>query len=128
MAKVFRYLSLSDLLMIEDFKKAYAEGDEKRIKQHLYHNGMDVTQNYELNFCTHRNLRNEIVSCERFEGVERSDRTWIKSGYASIENLVLEDDFTSGELRAMSKEGFSGKWDQIAQEYVRRGGPARIDD
>jgi hypothetical protein len=112
LSRVPHFISLSDLLMIEDFKKAAIEGNEERVKQHLHHNGMDTNLPYNLNFVTHRNLRNQIVSCERYEGVERRDKAWMNSRACSTENIIASSDFAKSELMQMSKEGFSGKWDE----------------
>ena len=129
MAKIFRYVSLSDLLMNKEFARAYAEGDKEKIDFLLYEIGLDVKHGCDEIFVTHRNLRNQIVSCNRFESVERQDLQWLKSPHCSTENLIASSDPSlAADLRSMNKEGFSGKFEEFAQEYVRRGGPTKLND
>jgi len=80
-------LSISDLLLIDNFKKAFGEEDKSTIEKILYENGMDVAEPYTLEFSKHRNLRGNIVSCERYVGEERQDKAWLKSGAASWESV-----------------------------------------
>lgn len=81
-------LSISDLLLIDDFKVAFGKDDKKTIERILFENGMDVSEPYSLEFSKHRNLRGNIVSCERYVGEERQDRSWLKSGAASWDCIV----------------------------------------
>ena len=81
-------LSVSDLIYVDGFKEAFAEADQEKIRQHLFRNGMDVDKEYELVVVAHRNLRNQVVNGQRFEGQERTDEAWLKSGYASIEARI----------------------------------------
>lgn len=122
MSKVFRSISISDLMLVDGFAEAYANNDEKKIKTILYVTGLDVSHPFKSVFCTHRNLHNQIVSCERYEGVERQDPSWMRSGNASLENVVNENDFFTEELRAISKQGYSGKWDEQVAAYLAKGG------
>jgi len=78
-------LSLSDLLLVDGFKEAFATWDTDEIDRILFENGMDVSQFYDKVFCQHRNLRNTVVSCIRFEGYEREDKDWLGGPYASLE-------------------------------------------
>lgn len=93
-------LSISDLLLIDSFKKAFGEEDKQTIEKILYENGMDVTEPYTLEFSKHRNLRGNIVSCERYVGEERRDKNWLNSGAASWESVVESCDL---ELRIALK-------------------------
>ena len=54
------------------------------LKSVLFDLGLDSNQNFTLQEVTqHRNRLGQVVTCGRFEGVERSDTGWLKSGYAS---------------------------------------------
>lgn len=81
-------LSISDLLLIDSFKTAFGSGDKKAIEKILFENGLDVAEPYTLEYSKHRNLRGNIVSCERYVGEERQDRSWLTSGAASWEAVV----------------------------------------
>lgn len=97
-------LSVSDLIHVEGFKEAFAAADVDAIKAHLFTNGLDVDKEYELVRVTHRNLRNQVVNGERFEGQERLDEAWLKSGYASLEARIeaTEDASLRHTLRVMN--------------------------
>lgn len=98
-------LSLSDLVGIPDFLNAYAKEDKAAINEVLYRNGMEVSQGYEIVVRNHRNLRNEVVTCERYEGVERIDREWLQSGAASMEAYVASSDpEVQRDMKNMSKQ------------------------
>lgn len=55
------------------------------LKTVLWDLGMDTqNENFTLQDVTqHRNRLNQIVTCSRYVGLERSDSAWITSGYAS---------------------------------------------
>ena len=55
------------------------------LKTVLWDLGMDTqNENFTLQDVTqHRNRLNQIVTCSRYAGLERSDSAWINSGYAS---------------------------------------------
>jgi hypothetical protein len=81
-------LSVSDLLMIKDFQVAFGNDDKQAIEKILFENGMDIEEPYAIEFSQHRNLRGQIVSCDRYVGEERQDKCWLKSGAASWESQV----------------------------------------
>lgn len=85
-------LSISDLLLIDNFKAAFGSDDKVVLEKILFDNGIDVEEPYTLEYSKHRNLRGNIVSCERFVGIERSDISWLKSGASSWENIVANCD------------------------------------
>lgn len=101
-------LSVSDLIMVQGFAEAFAKGDEglPEIVEILRHNGMDTNKEFELVECTHRNLQNKVVTGERYEGKERLDKAWIKSGYASLEAQIEseEDANLRYTLRSMAAQ------------------------
>lgn len=56
----------------------------QKLKGILFDLGLDTNQFYEFSEVTqHRNRMNQVVTCNRWFGVERSDIEWLKSGYAS---------------------------------------------
>lgn len=109
-------LSVSDLMLLEDYRNIAICGkteDEQRkdVEKILFHNGMDTKQYYELTDSVyHRNLQNEVVFCPRYEGQERLDEQWIKSGYASLDAIIAssKDVGFMRELRGMSKTREAG--------------------
>ncbi len=60
--------------------------DERRLKTILWNMGLDTQHKYDENYCKHRNMQGFVVECVRFEGSERSDKTWMNSGYATPRN------------------------------------------
>lgn len=120
-------LSVSDLNLIEQFKKDFTASmevfplgykivetpgerhifiEDSTVLQHLYNNGMDIEESVEVVFIQHRNLQNKVVSCYRFEGNERLDSAWIKSGSATLEAIIAssKDSSMRFALRSMSAE------------------------
>lgn len=81
-------LSISDLLLIKNFQTAFGNDDKQAIEKILFENGMDIEEPYSVEFSQHRNLRGQIVSCDRYVGEERQDKCWLKSGAASWEVQV----------------------------------------
>ena len=99
-------LSVSDLLLIDGFKEAYGREDNPTIRKILFMNGLDIKKEYEVVVTTHRNLRNQVVTCERYEGLERLDDAWIKGGYASMYAIIeaTKDGNLRHTLRVMSAD------------------------
>jgi len=97
-------LSVSDLLLIDDFKTAFGSDDKKAIEKILFENGMDINEPVSLEFSKHRNLRGNIVSCERYVGEERQDLSWRQSGAASWDCIVASCDLDLRiQLKVMGK-------------------------
>lgn len=97
-------LSISDLLLIKDFQEAFGKEDKQAIEKILFENGMDIEEPYTVEFSQHRNLRGQIVSCDRYVGEERQDKCWLKSGAASWEAQVEACDLDLRiELKTMGK-------------------------
>lgn len=83
------YISLSEIQKVKPWITwDFIQENQKEFEEMLYDLGLD-TKNYpyEVQNVQHRNRFNEIVSCERFVGNERTDRDWIQSGNASQEAL-----------------------------------------
>lgn len=114
-------LSVSDLLLVEGFKEAWGTENQESINKILFENGMDTTQDVEIRFCKHRNLQNQIVDCERYEGEERVDRSWLSTGVASLNAWVNSTNDLSlrNELRGMSKEEKKSDFSFMKQEKDR---------
>lgn len=113
MSRVFYYLSVSDLMLIEGFKEAHEAGDVDFIKAALWKWGLDITKKWEIEMNSHRNLQKQIYTGERYTGVERIDQEWRSTGFMSTEALIASSKFgLASELRGMSREGFSGRWDE----------------
>ncbi|WP_443698926.1 hypothetical protein [Pseudomonas sp.] len=93
-------LSLSDMLLVDDFAEAFGKDNKPAIHAFLYENGLDVEQGVEEFICQHRNLRKEVVTCILYQGHSRMDTPWLKSGAASWEAIVESCDL---ELRIALK-------------------------
>ena len=97
-------LSLSDLLLIDGVKEAVQSNDSATLTQHLFINGMDISLPVTTRECRHVNLRGKPVLGVRFEGAERLDKEWIKSGAASLDAIIAStnDKTMFKDLGAMS--------------------------
>lgn len=97
-------LSISDLLLISSFQEAFGNDDKQAIEKILFENGMDIEEPYTVEFSQHRNLRGQIVSCDRYVGEERQDKNWLKGGAASWEAQVEACDLDLRiQLKTMGK-------------------------
>lgn len=81
-------ISLSDLMLLDSWKQAAKEDNKKDMYRVLFLNGVDIKKPFTYEYCTHRNLQGQIVTCERIVGHERSDEAFLKSGYASYQVRV----------------------------------------
>lgn len=120
-------LSVSDLNLIDSFKQEFTTSIESFpdgyviveengyrqifvtdpvVLKYLHKNGMDISESVEVVFIQHRNLQNKVVSCYRFEGSERLDDEWIKSGCATMVAIISssKDNSMRFALRSMSAE------------------------
>lgn len=127
--KIQYEISLSDMLIDPAFQKLWASKDEQGIKKVLYICGLDTNAPFEVEVSTHRNRQHQIVTCERWVGVERQDPLYMKSSICSQENKIAAcEGSLAAELRAMNKQGYSGKFEQIAERYVKSGGDKKLND
>lgn len=97
-------LSVSDLLLDDDFNLAAKQGDESVVGEILYKYGMDTSKPYELSESKHhRTIQGTVEFCPRYEGEERTDPTWVKSPYATMEAIIESsgDPTLRFELRSM---------------------------
>lgn len=113
----FFYLSVSDLQLLDDWVEP--QPDDQTLAKILHTNGMDITKPIEIVQCTHRNLRNQVVDCNRIEGSERTDLEWRQSGAASLNSYVYSTDdlFLKEDMRRMSKRSESHYIEKIKLEY-----------
>lgn len=76
------------------------------ILQYLYDNGIDRDKPVEIVWNKHRNLREQVVTCYRFEGQERLDKEWIRSGAATLDAIIAssKDGSMRFALRSMSAD------------------------
>ena len=93
-------LSLSDMLLLEGFSKAFGEDNKELINKYLYDNGMDCSMGLDEVVCQHRNLRGQVVNCLRWEAHERSDSKWLGGEACSWENTL---EHSSLDLRIQLK-------------------------
>lgn len=117
-------LSLSDLMLIPSFAQAFGENNEKKIKEILFNNGMDIFNIIDEVVCTHRNLRGQVVNCLRYESTERQDSQWINSQYSSWDAKVeaIRDGSFRAELKHIGRQGSADKafLDEIAGKQAAR--------
>jgi len=99
-------LSVSDLILVDGFVEAMRDNNIHTIKRILFENGMDVGYKIEIRDCKHRNLQNKVFEGPRFEGFERLDSFWIKSGVASLDAVIesSKDKSLKRDLRTMSTQ------------------------
>lgn len=99
-------VSLSEIATVDSkYTEAYAEANPDEILKLLFDLGIDTKQKYEHQLKTHRNMFNNVITCSRWVGEERTDYEWINSGYASTEaidrsknNRLLNDLYWSKDL------------------------------
>lgn len=96
----YKNISFSDLLRCPGF-----DGTDEKIKELLYKLGADTSKPIETMVCEHRNLSNQVVTCEYFICLERLDKEWIRSGHASIEALYASKPDIAQDLIKMSRQG-----------------------
>lgn len=72
--------------VISNWTFDFPQNNPVAFRKILWDMGIDTNQTFEIQEgFTHRNRLNEVVLCNRFVGIERSDKEWISSGYASRE-------------------------------------------
>ena len=96
----YKNISMSDLIKCPGF-----DGTDEKIKELLYKLGVDTRFPVEVEVITHRNIQNQVVTCEYYMGRERTDRAYIQSGHASIEALYASKPEYAPELIKMSRQG-----------------------
>lgn len=107
------YLSMSDLVLLDEWVAAFAQDDKAQLQRILYKNGMDTDKGIEEQYCTHRNLQKEVVTCVRYVGSERCDQNWIKQGAASLEAYIdsAKDSSLKEELKSLNPRA-AKEWEE----------------
>lgn len=83
-------VSASDVLLHPSFKDLQRDpvhpkfNDVRELHKVLFQLGIDTSQEVEERLCTHRNLQNKVMTCVMYRGAERTDKSWLKSGCASL--------------------------------------------
>lgn len=112
-------LSFFDLEKVEGWSSAWQTQDKKDVEKYLFENGMDTAQPYDIRVCMHRTLCNKVEYGPRFEGQERRDTFWLKSGAASMDAIITSsgDPFLVGELYSKCRTGVAAdmSWDESLQ-------------
>jgi len=98
----FKNVSLSDLIRCPGY-----DGTEAKTKELLWQLGCDTSHEIDVQVVQHRNMSNQIVTCEYYLCRERTDRAWIQSGHASIEALYASkpDAELQKDMIKMSRQG-----------------------
>ena len=83
------YISFSELQKVDtSITPEWAENNIDKFNEILNDLGMDISVPYDWQRnIPHRNRFNEIVTCDRIVGNERTDKGWVESGYASQEAI-----------------------------------------
>lgn len=85
--KSYMSVSLSDLITTKEWIEAEKNNDDNAKKDILFALGLDVNHpdGVEEELVEHRNLQKQVVKCIRFTAVERTDKSWLRSGCATME-------------------------------------------
>ena len=78
-------------IVVEEFGEVRRFIKDTVILAYLRTNGMNTDEPVEIVHNTHRNRHDKVVACYRFEGVERIDPEWIKSGAASWNAVISSE-------------------------------------
>lgn len=102
----WKNISLSDLIRCPGY-----DGTEAKTKEIMWQLGVDTTREIETIVTPHRNMNNQVVTCEYYLGIERTDAQWIRSGHASIEALYASkpDAELQKDMARMNRQGLSGR-------------------
>lgn len=85
---VWNYISESDLELIPEWFPTMPVEKPTLFARILNILGADPKHKWDVHHCEHRNRRGEIVTCYRYCFIERSDKSWLKSGMASHEAIL----------------------------------------
>ena len=93
--KSYISVSLSDLITTKEWLEAEKNNDDKAKKDILFALGLDVNHpdGIEEELVEHRNLQKQVVKCIRFTGIERRDKSWLRSGCATMEGHMAAANF-----------------------------------
>lgn len=111
-------LSLSDLMLVDNFAEAFGKNDKETIYKILEQNGFDTSMGVEEVVCQHRNLRGKVVNCLMYQGHERSDSTWMRSEGCSWDNQVENSSLDLRiQLKTMGKMLNTGDFCDYAEKH-----------
>lgn len=111
-------LSLSDLMLVDNFAEAFGKNDKQAIYKILEQNGFDVSMGVEEVVCQHRNLQGKVVNCLMYQGHELSSPEWLCSGNATWLNVVEHSSLDLRiDLKNMSKMWSTGDSLDYAQKH-----------
>lgn len=110
-----RSISLSEIYKVNKiFSEKYVQENPTRIINLLWELGINTKEYYEQQVNTHRNIFSEVYTGSRFVGLERTDKEWLDSGYASREakdkatgNKLLNDLYRN---KGLSEDRLAGVW------------------
>lgn len=124
---MYRWLSLFDILSIEEMKEIIVNEDYWSFYEALNQAGFDINKDIDFESCYHRRVTGEVVYGPRLIGEERLDPEWIGSGHASEEawkaSIGKRDVSLLRELEEMSKESnFTGELIAHLENYWGSGG------
>jgi len=114
----FKNISLSDLIRCPGY-----DGTEAKTKELLWQLGVDTKHEIEILVVQHRNMQNQVVTCEYYMGRERTDREYIQSGHASIEALYASkpDAELQKDMIKMSRQGQGSREFKINKSDKNKG-------
>lgn len=83
------YIGMSELALVKpDITYEWIENNNHLFLDMLEQLGMNTREPIERQeTIQHKNKLNEVVICDRFVGLERTDKAWVESGYASVEAI-----------------------------------------
>lgn len=93
-------LSLSDLMLVDNFAEAFGKNDKETIYRILEQNGFDTSMGVEEVVCQHRNFQGKVVNCLMYQGHELSTKEWLSGAAASWDNTL---EHSSLDLRIQLK-------------------------
>lgn len=89
---MYHALSVKDLQLLDGWDDSLLEAtpeSNKQLNEILWNNGMNVYKPYSVDVCLHRTLNNNVPWYgARINGMERTDKAWLRSGYASVEAYI----------------------------------------
>jgi hypothetical protein len=101
------HVSESEIVkVIENYNADFEYERPDYFEMILWQMGLNTKQQYvRQDAVHHRNRLNEVVTCSRWYGSERSDKYWLESGYASKEaidrsknNSLLDDNYRARHM------------------------------
>lgn len=101
----------------EDYCSSWEVRSPRYFKDLLWELGLNVDQDYiRQDALQHRNKLNEVVTCSRWYGNERSDINWLESGYASKEAIdkaknsaLLDDSYRARNMTTDAQESLEAR-------------------